>query len=223
MRSYLSLCSNALSLWWVDSFLIVLALQQAPVGARTASSSEIMLLGKTATTGFAAPLRVDGSSISISTYKAQAMEARALQQATRFFGRTLPWRGARSTSKMVVHSKRGGIFTCGIQQSQPDFVTRFRSSRRHSTLTAEAAVEPSRSDALAIGHAALQHVCDELVTGGSLADVEDTLAKVEGYMFSQAEAWKRSWAPMRSTIAQIPDSWAISVLVIPRECACNYS
>lgn len=213
MAGFRCLCGGALSLWWADSVLVVLALQQA-VDART-GSSEIMLR-KTTVTGFTAPFRLD-SSILGSTSRAQTIDAQALQQASSF-GRTMPRRAARSISKVVAHSKRRGIWTRGMQHSQRHFVrARIRSRPDHSTLAAAATtIESSSSDAI-VGPAALQRVCDELVAGGSLRDVEDMVANVEASTFSQAEAWKKSWAPMRSMIAEVPDSWAISVLAIPRE------
>lgn len=63
----------------------------------------------------------------------------------------------------------------------------------------------------------LQSICDKILAAADLRDVESLVAEVEGPMFPQADAWGKTWAPVRSMIAQVPDSFAVSVLALPRE------
>ncbi|CAM9759266.1 unnamed protein product [Pylaiella littoralis] len=114
-----------------------------------------------------------------------------------------------STTRGVVASSatqrmRG---TCGE-------ISRCSSGDRHGSTRRSTAL-PAIPAAHGATHA-LQRICDGLLAGAELQDVENQLMEVEHEYFSQASAWSKTFTPFRSVVAEVADSFTISVLVLPR-------
>lgn len=63
----------------------------------------------------------------------------------------------------------------------------------------------------------VQKICDRLAEGARPGDLEKLFMAVEAKQFSQADMWAKAWAPMRCVVAQVPDTWCVSALILPRE------
>lgn len=63
----------------------------------------------------------------------------------------------------------------------------------------------------------LQKICDRLAEGARPGDLEKLFMAVEVEEFPQADMWAKAWAPMRCVVAQVPDTWCVSALILPRE------
>ncbi len=96
-------------------------------------------------------------------------------------------------------------------------VTSALRSPRPSPVTGKAAAASAPSATLGSTHA-LQRLWDELSRGVGLKDIENRVVEVEAELFPQADAWSRTFTPMRTVVAEVADnSKSISVLVLPRE------
>lgn len=184
-----------LSLWFADSNQIVSALQQAGVGCN--HGNHMPPRNTTVVAAFAVPLRSVVRRIQVHAWRTQAVGRQAPAQPLHhaaFSGcATSAWR-----ERSACCTKRGGIMP----------------NRR--VAAPQTTVGSTNSDSAAVSHAALQRVFDGILAGDGLKDVENTLATVDESIFNQADAWKNSWVPMRSVIAET-GRFAVSVLSIPRE------
>lgn len=187
---------TALSLWFANSIHPVSTLQQ--VGVAHGHGSYMLLRNTTAFAAFAAPLRSVDSRVNVDTWRAQAAGTQAPAQPSHH-ATLLGCAPSARHQRSLCCTKRGGI------------------SPNHRVAAPRAMARSTGADSAALGHAALQRVCDGILAGDGLKGVDRALVTIDASIFNQADAWKNSWVPMRSVIAEISGRFAVSVLSLPRE------